>query len=338
MLEPFGLDESVEAIYFALIAQPESDVADLAAKSGRDECTVRTALAQLARLSLLRSSWRDPEVLRPVRPDLALETLLARQEADLAQRQTQVAESRAAAAVLLAEYAIQHPDPSVEASERLIGVDAVHHRLRELAYEATHELISFVQGGAHSAQSMLASGPRDEQVLKRGLDVRTIYLDSVGNDPATSAYADWLTKVGGQVRTAPTLPLGMVIVDRERALITIDAEDRIGGAVLIREESMVTALCALFDQTWAVARPLGAPAAHDERGLTGQERELLRLLYLGYTDAAVARKLGISTRTSRRVTAGLISRLGARSRFQAGARAAERGWFAAADRSPQRGG
>jgi len=41
----------------------------------------------------------------------------------------------------------------------------------------------------------------------------------------------------------------------------------------------------------------------------------------------IARKLGVSVRTSRRITAELTQRLGARSRFQAGARAVERGWI-----------
>ncbi|MFI6152913.1 hypothetical protein ACIBCA_09490 [Kitasatospora sp. NPDC051170] len=37
------------------------------------------------------------------------------------------------------------------------------------------------------------------------------------------------------------------------------------------------ALRALFEQTWDQARPFGESAPRDPRGLTGQERELLRL-------------------------------------------------------------
>nr|WP_240971567.1 helix-turn-helix transcriptional regulator [Microbispora sp. CL1-1] len=83
----------------------------------------------------------------------------------------------------------------------------------------------------------------------------------------------------------------------------------------------------LFDLLWERGRDFGAPRARDRHGLTGQERELLRFLYEGHTDEVVARKLGISIRTCRRITADLMNRLGARSRFQAGAQAAERGWF-----------
>jgi len=45
------------------------------------------------------------------------------------------------------------------------------------------------------------------------------------------------------------------------------------------------------------------------------------------TDEMVARKLGVSVRTVRRMASELMAELGARSRFQAGVRASERGWL-----------
>jgi DNA-binding CsgD family transcriptional regulator len=327
MFHALGLDASAEAVYSALLARPGSGVADLAGHLRLEDDCVREALDRLARLSLLRPSWDEPRTLRPVSPDAALEVLLARHEADLALREDEVVQARATAALLRTVYEKRQPTPSGDADGRMIGVDALDDRFRQLAREAAHEVISFVPGGEHSARSMLTSGPVDELLLERGLGVRTIYLNSVGNHPATSAYAHWLTDAGGQVRTVAALPIGMVIADRELALIPIDAEGSVDGGVLICSGGMVTALCALFDQTWAVARPLGIPEVPDNRGLTDQERELLRLLRLGHTDETVARKLGVSTRTSRRLAADLSHRLGARSRFEAGARAAELGWF-----------
>ncbi|WP_344743196.1 helix-turn-helix transcriptional regulator [Streptosporangium vulgare] len=86
-------------------------------------------------------------------------------------------------------------------------------------------------------------------------------------------------------------------------------------------------LIALFEQTWGAASPLGEERRRDEKGLSGQEREVLRLLSTGLTDEAVARRLDVSVRTLRRVTAELMERLDARSRFQAGYLAAARGWL-----------
>ncbi|MFF9667571.1 helix-turn-helix transcriptional regulator, partial [Streptomyces althioticus] len=84
---------------------------------------------------------------------------------------------------------------------------------------------------------------------------------------------------------------------------------------------------SLFEQTWSDATPFGAPRERDEEGLTRQEQELLRLLGQGYTDEAAGKHLGVSLRTTRRMMADLMDRLGARSRFEAGLLAGRRGWL-----------
>ena len=61
--------------------------------------------------------------------------------------------------------------------------------------------------------------------------------------------------------------------------------------------------------------------------LTPRELAILRLLAKGHTDAAIARRLGLSGRTVRRIATGLMSRLDARSRFAAGVHAVQRGWL-----------
>ncbi len=66
-------------------------------------------------------------------------------------------------------------------------------------------------------------------------------------------------------------------------------------------------------------------SVHDE--LSARERQLLTLLTAGYTDESAAVRLGISVRTVRRLVSGIMNRLGARSRFQAGVKAADRGWL-----------
>jgi DNA-binding NarL/FixJ family response regulator len=61
--------------------------------------------------------------------------------------------------------------------------------------------------------------------------------------------------------------------------------------------------------------------------LSPGERELLLPLAKGMTDEAAAKRLGVSLRTVRRQMAALMERLGASSRFEAGLKAAQRGWL-----------
>jgi DNA-binding NarL/FixJ family response regulator len=101
------------------------------------------------------------------------------------------------------------------------------------------------------------------------------------------------------------------------------------GAVALRGRGNVTALCALFDEIWADATPWGdrGVAQRREPGLTGQEIQAIRLLGEGMTDEAIAKRLGVSTRTVRRLVSNVMTVLDARSRFEAGVRAVQEGWI-----------
>ena len=140
------------------------------------------------------------------------------------------------------------------------------------------------------------------------------------------AYLQWLTGQGAEIRTQPTLPNRMIIYDRRFAMLPINPDDSSVGALLLHGAGVVTALCELFEQTWSSAQTLG-DRQRETPQLTPQEQAVLRLLAQGCTDEVIARRLGISVRTGRRITASLMIRLDARSRFQAGFQAALGGWL-----------
>jgi DNA-binding NarL/FixJ family response regulator len=119
----------------------------------------------------------------------------------------------------------------------------------------------------------------------------------------------------------------MTIIDRMTALVPIDPADSRKGALEVRGNGLVIALCLLFDLVWEHSTPFGETPATDEQGLTDQELAILSLLYAGLTDEAIGRKLGLSERTVRRIVAEIMKRLDATSRFQAGAKAANRKWI-----------
>ncbi len=187
--------------------------------------------------------------------------------------------------------------------------------------------MNFSPGGAQSRESLEASRPLDEQSLGNGIRLRTVYLDSVRNNRATVEYAHWLSELGGEVRTVPALPIRMLIADRSAAVLPTNPSDSREGAVLLSNPGVVTALVALFEQVWEQAVPLGSPRQTSATGPTAQEKELLKLLASGSTDEVAARQLGVSLRTVRRIMAELMSRLGARSRFEAGLLVARSGWL-----------
>jgi DNA-binding CsgD family transcriptional regulator len=314
-------------VYRAVLAHREWGVAKIAENLRWSDDEVRDALNRLADLTLLRPSLESPGELRPVNPAMGLQALLQRQHAEVLRQQHRFTESQAAVSQLISEYAVTRRAEARDHTEHIQGLDAVQSRLEELAHRSTASCLSFMPGGGQSPPSLTASRPLDELMLQRGSAVLTLYLDSVRNDAGTLAYARWLTDLGGVVRTTPTLPLRMVLFDREVALVPIDPDNSRLGAVQLSGLGIITALVTLFEQAWHVAAPFGGEPSYDSEEPTGQERELLRLLALGLTDEVAARKLGISLRTTRRMMASIMERLGAHSRFEAGLRAKERHWI-----------
>ena len=326
MLELLGLDPSAEAVYRLVLGRPEWGIGEITEYLGWPETEVRAALDALADLHLLRPRDDDPDRLQPVDPEVGLASLLARREAELGRRQQQIEATRAAVAALTTEYGNGH-GYAPEVIDRLEGLDQVRSRLEELASTARRECLSFLPGGARKPDAMEAGAPLNQQMVENGVSVRDVYQDSFRNDPATLRHVQWLTSLGVQARTVPSLPMLMVVFDRKVALVPLDPDDGRRGALEIRSPGAVAVMCALFEQVWSVGVPLGEQLPRDSQGLTPQERELLRLLASGHTDEVASRKLGVSLRTVRRMASELMARLEARSRFEAGVRAVRNGWL-----------
>lgn len=329
MLELLGLDKPAEAVYRAMLSRPRDDAKALAERLGISEEALREAWDRLSGLSLVQYAADCPTGAstppRAVNPEVGLDYLLARRQAEFALESQRIAGARAAARQLISEYADLRPAPV--SVEHLANVDEVRARLAVLTENVRTEVMVFAPGGAQTEANMAASRPLNERLLGRGVTMRTIYLDSVRNAPASEAHAKWLTELGGQVRTVAVLPLRMTIVDRTTAVLPVDSENSGEGAVALTGQGTLTALCTLFETVWENARPLGQSPRRDETELDHQEAATLRLLAEGHTDEGIAKRLGVSYRTARRIATVLMDRLGARSRFEAGARAVQRGWL-----------
>jgi DNA-binding CsgD family transcriptional regulator/predicted ArsR family transcriptional regulator len=326
LLAALGLDADTEAVYRLMAAHGDGwDIERIARQLDIDHWRVRACLDRLAELTLLRESHAAPGAWRAVSPAIGLQTLLRRQEDELQKRQRELAATHLAVGQLLEDLPLTADQAH---SQRLIGIDAVQAKLEEFAEQATESVATFMPGGSHSPAAIEAATRNDAKILGRGVHVRTLCLDSVRNHPPTLGYARTLNDSGGEVRTTPALPMRMILVDGVTALVPLDTADTRSGAVVIQLTGALAALTALFELAWNTALPLGTERSRsDSTGVTPSERELLRLLAQGITDEAAGSRMGVSLSTVRRTMSSLMERLGARSRFEAGLRAAQQGWL-----------
>ncbi len=210
------------------------------------------------------------------------------------------------------------PDAEPVTSIHRVGtVEEVREQLAEIAFFA-RSTVRAVQPTAHPATPAPRAHALDRRSLRRGVRMQVVHDLGALSDPMGLAALRRLGAGGIEVRCRDGPLQRLVIVDGTVAVVPGDG----GGALVVRHPGLVRGLVELFDGQWAGATPLPADDVP-----TGPERALLALLAQGCTDQAAARAVGLSERHVRRLTAHLMDRLGARSRFAAGVEAARRGWI-----------
>lgn len=331
LLEQFGLGENAERIYLTLLSHQDADLASMAQVSGLSENEIRTALSVLADKALVywNSHTANPQLIDP---GIALPALVARQESEIAARKHELEQSRIAISRLLAARESADGADLEFGIERYDDLTAVRQMIEKFSSTCREEVWSFNPGGPQTQDNLVSSRPANEDTLRRGVRMRAIYLDSVRNDPPSAEHIEWLVGLGAEVRTVMTLPIRMLIVDKQTAVLPIDDRDSSRGALVVSGRGMIAGLVALFTTTWLSARPFGPRETRptpDEPN--NQEYQALRLWAQGATDAAVARALGVSERTVRRMSDALAKRLGSSSRFETAARAMDLGWLTSKD-------
>ncbi|MEU6393039.1 LuxR C-terminal-related transcriptional regulator [Streptomyces sp. NPDC046939] len=168
--------------------------------------------------------------------------------------------------------------------------------------------------------------------VAQGTHVRVLLREAGESPDRLARSVRGFEEAGARTRTLPQPGGAMLVVDDELAVLPAQSAHDPRCAVL-RGRMLSAAYKAVFDETWQLSSRSGAPELPVREGaegtlvLTPREREALRLLAEGLTDEGISRRTGLSVRTLRRVIAGVMLRMGAQSRFQAGAEAVRRDWI-----------
>jgi hypothetical protein len=207
----------------------------------------------------------------------------------------------------------------------------VNARLQDVIGDARREILAAQPGGPRKRELLEIAVARDSAALKRGVEMRTIYRDTVRDHPLTAEYARTMSaRTTGRPARYATL-VGdferMVIVDREFAFVSdhIVAGSPPHSAWLVKDPAVVAVLAKAFEASWRRAQPwagelrtrsgagVDAVTGADGTRTDRRQRGIMRYLCAGESQDATARKLGVSKRKLEEEIAVLKSRWGVRT-------------------------
>jgi hypothetical protein len=214
----------------------------------------------------------------------------------------------------------------------VLGAHAVAQRFAQMQRAARHEILLLAK-----AQYLVVQ-PEDNDdetlALSRGVAYRVALERGNLERPGFFEEVTDSLRNGVRVRVAPTIPVRLLIVDDELALVPLPAaSDQTpgGGALLIHPSGLLDALRAVFALVWEGASELVLNGETlDEVGgdrLEPIDAQVLSLLLAGFTDQAIGGQLGLSLRTVQRRVRLLMDRAQVETRLQLGYQARRRGWL-----------
>ena len=223
-----------------------------------------------------------------------------------------------------------HPDRAIELLDRVLGAGLQEHHL-------TVPLLA-MSVDAHLAGDDLDAARRlSDQLSELATDQPSTYVRAVaavararlctaaGDGDARAYWHQALTmfasaRMPAEVASARLELARVIAVDRPSAAIAeLDAAHQTFEELGARRSA---------DQAAALLRSLGGPATTGPKRrtmLTRREDEVLELLALGLSNAAIGERLFISAKTVEHHVGRLLSKLGLRSRAEAAAYVARRG-------------
>ena len=309
-LAGLGVGPTEERLYRTLLRHGPATVGRLAELAGGlTEAQVRRQVPRLVDLGLVSRLPGRPVRLVPGPPEAAIEALAAR-------RLEELNRSRATTPLLVEEALFGAHSRPEDLLELVTGQEAVARRFVHL-YETAQDEVLFLVLPPYALGPTDPDHPQQAGPTRPGLRVQSIYDPSALETPEVLAFVALCMEHGEEARIGE-VPLKLVIADRRSAMLPLTSGGVVESSLVIHASALLDALVSLFDVLWRAAVPF--PVAGDRAGdeNAARETQVVALLMAGVTDEAIARQLGVSSRTVQRDVRKICADLGAVTRFQAG--------------------
>lgn len=334
---PSGQEQAFD-VYRLLAERGAAGADEIAARLQLPLERVRAVAAELCGLRLIRE-MQGRFVAVP--HGHAVDQLLAEHISLVAQALEHLKEGRRRLRLLVENRSVLDPGEAFRITSTRLGGPG-HANMLEPPTSAREGISALHPGGTFDPELLARSLTGAQENLRRGVRIRVVHQSSALKHPAMVDYLSRLAALGCGVRVRSNLPFQLVLVDATAAACTIPNN----GSYLLRGGQLIALLQRMFETTWVDAMSLeqalagvpgGGPAADAGWGssavqpiawaegarrarviLSPAHEVILRLLAEGATDQAIARSMGITTRTVTRRIGEIYDALGVESRFQAG--------------------
>lgn len=283
-----------------------------------DEMVCQVAIDRLIALHLLVPAAEDSTELRPMNPELGSAKLTAELMAEIRAQQHDAHRLQS----MFEAFSVVYAENEARGTggvpyQRLETPADVRDALDDASQRCHDEVVTIQPGGPHRDQSLCLALPRNLRLLNHGVRIRILCQHTARYDQDTRAYLERVVADGSHVRTRDQLPCTLIVFDRQVAFLPLTGHAV--GAVMVCEPSTVDFASSIFDGMWEEAQEYLGSKQEDREISAKLQRAIVRLLLQGMKDEVIARRLDISVRTCRRHISVIMDRLGATSRFQAGA-------------------
>ncbi|WP_052443239.1 hypothetical protein [Streptacidiphilus neutrinimicus] len=204
--------------------------------------------------------------------------------------------------------------------EELVGFSTIGPAIDRQVAKTRIEMLTAQPDGARRVETLAEALASVEPRLKAGVKMRTLYQHTARFDEATKAYARAAIDMGAEIRTLDEFFDRLLIFDRKVAFLPMNS-DR-SGALRITHPALVHFLADSFDRAWDRASDYPFQPSHATEAaaavMPNMVSAIKKLMVRGYPDAAIARRLGISSRSLQAHIQRIKIGMGASNRLQLG--------------------
>jgi len=312
--------EAISAVYLTINGFSGASLAEISAKipnvSSED---VKAAVTKLVQLGIAYQSQENIDGFSVIEPVVACSKII-QYYTDNSFRNMQDANLIANTIAVEANHVTSADDTGN--TKEISGADQVMTNLRRIGAHAEKSIYSLLTR-VPSATGLALATSEDADLLARGLQLRIIYPEAARFDNNVQEYLNTVGVPNLSARTSLITPVRLVIADKAEVIILFKS-GRESKASITTDPGIVGAFVKFFEEIWNTQ---SRSFEYNPLEISHRELSVLQCMISRPTDKAIARSLGLSTRTVNRVISDLYLKTGTLSRFALGIEAERRGWL-----------